>query len=189
MSRFSRSLLGLLVALAGVAVPAQEAIAAREPARDLVRVSSPGTGIFRDISVVAESDPLGGSPSGTVSFRVVVGELERTVSGPVTCLAVHGNRALVGFLDTTTGGLGPITVVVLDNGATQDGFAAEPVPTDCMTDPGFDLLTLEFGDVLVHDSPSKAQCANGGWRTYMDEAGRPFRNQGKCIAFVLGAAK
>jgi len=47
---------------------------------------------------------------------------------------------------------------------------------------------VQSGDVVVRDAPSKAQCHDGGWRNYADAAGQPFKSQGDCIAFALGAA-
>jgi hypothetical protein len=36
---------------------------------------------------------------------------------------------------------------------------------------------------------SPADCRDGGWRTHGDQAGVAFRNQGDCIAWVLGHAR
>ena len=81
-------------------------------------------GFFTAISVDAHSDPSGANQGGTVSFTVVSAF---NVSGPVTCLAVDGNHAVIGFNDVTSG-LGPVTVEVVDNGSSgtpPDTFFAE----------------------------------------------------------------
>jgi hypothetical protein len=189
MARTRLSLFGALATVVALAVPAQEAATAPVPPRDFV-LGSGMSGIFQDIVIDARSDPLGGNPSGTVSFRVVIPPLEALVSGSVTCLAVGGDRAVIGFVDTTAG-VGPVTVVVGDSGpagSILDEFSASPQPTDCSTDPGLDGGPLSQGDILVRDAPSKAQCERGGWPNYTDIAGQPFKNQGSCIAFALGVA-
>jgi hypothetical protein len=50
------------------------------------------------------------------------------------------------------------------------------------------MSQLSSGDFFVRDVPSKAQCQDGGWRNYTDVTGQPFKSQGGCIAFALGAA-
>jgi hypothetical protein len=190
MARVSVSLFGVFATVVMLGVHAQAAATAPVPPQDSV-VGGGARGIFRDISIDAHSDPLGGSPSGTVSFIVVVGPIGPVpIGGPVTCLAVDGNRAVIGFNDTTTG-VGPVTVVVTDNGSTgspPDEFEASPQATDCLADPGFGAAPLTVGDIVVRDAPSKDQCRNGGWRNFTDAAGQPFRNQGECIAFALGTS-
>ena len=135
---------------------------------------------------------LGGNPSGSVSFRVVVPTLEFLVGGPVTCLGVDGTHAVIGFVDTSTG-FGTIRVQVIDGGSvvgSRDVFAANLQATDCSTDLPPDPLAvvLSSGDIVVRDAPSTAQCRLGGWRNYTDASGQPFKSQGECIAFALGAA-
>jgi hypothetical protein len=102
----------------------------------------------------------------------------------VTCLAVDGNNAVIGFVDERAGPLG--TLVNDSGGPGSDGFAAFPGPTDCLTAPGISLSPI-FGDFAVYDAPSKDQCKHGGWRNYTDAGGQPFSDQGDCIAFALGA--
>ena len=192
MARLSMSLFGVVVTVVALAVPAQGAEAARTPPQDFV-VGGGDAGMIQDISVDAHSDALGGNASGTVSLRVVVfpgGEL--VISGPVTCLAVDGTEAVIGFTDTT-GGLGNLTLVVIDNGPAgslpRDRVGVDPFrPLDCSPNGVLPTPELEVGDVVVRDAPSKDQCRNGGWRNYTDAAGQPFKNQGACIAFALGAA-
>jgi hypothetical protein len=43
------------------------------------------------------------------------------------------------------------------------------------------------GTVSIPPGPptSVADCRGDGWRDHVDDQGRPFRNQGQCIAFVL----
>jgi hypothetical protein len=36
---------------------------------------------------------------------------------------------------------------------------------------------------------SKAQCKKGGWKNLVDSRGRPFKNQGQCVAFVNRGVK
>jgi hypothetical protein len=97
-------------------------------------------------------------------------------------------RAVISFLAF----IGPMKVVVVDNGSTgspADEFGVLPfAESDCSDETGVGLLPLSSGDVVVRDAPSRAQCRDGGWRNYGDAAGQPFRSQGECIAFALGAS-
>jgi len=145
-------------------------------------------GLFSSIVVDARSDPSGANPSGIVSL-VVFGTL--LVGGPVTCLAVDGNVALIGFNDTTSG-FGETQALVVDNGDSgPDVFGAAPSPgvTDCSSQVSLPLETLITGDFVVHDAApltARQQCFNGGWQQYTNAQGQPFRNQGQCVAFVEG---
>jgi hypothetical protein len=191
MARRLMSLFGVVVAAVALGVPAQGAAAARTPPQDFV-VGGGNVGMLQDISIDARSDALGGNVSGTVSFRVVIFPgLELLISGPVTCLAVNGAQAVIGFTDTS-GILGAATIVITDRGPftelRRDLWTLDPFgPTDCSPR---DLAAdnLSSGDFVVRDAPSKDQCRNGGWRNYTDATGQPFKNQGQCIAFALGAA-
>jgi hypothetical protein len=191
MARRLMSLFGVVVAAVALGVPAQGAAAARTPPQDFV-VGGGNVGMLQDISIDARSDALGGNVSGTVSFRVVIFPgLELLISGPVTCLAVNGAQAVIGFTDTS-GILGAATIVITDRGPftelRRDLWTLDPFgPTDCSPR---DLAAdnLSSGDFMVRDAPSTDQCRNGGWRNYTNAAGQPFKNQGQCIAFALGVA-
>jgi hypothetical protein len=180
-----------VVTVVALSVPDQGAATASVAPQDFVGGGGE-VGPFHDISINASSDPLGGDPSGEVSFVadvVVDGNVARVrFVGPVTCLAVEANRAVIGFLSTL---LGPMKVVVVDNGSTgspADEFGVVVLPTDCSDETGVGVSPLSFGDIVVRDAPSKAQCQDRGRRSYTDGAGRPFKNQGECVAFALGVA-
>ena len=192
MARVTACLFGVFVTAVALIVPAQRAVAAPTPPQDFV-AGSGEAGLFEDISFAASSDPLGGSANGVVSFVIEIPIRPPFVapvffSGPVTCLAVDGNRAVIGF----TSFIGPMKVVVADSGSTgspgDDVFGVTVRATDCSNESGVGVFPLSFGDIVVRDAPSKAQCKDGGWRNYTDAAGRPFSDQGQCIAFALGAA-
>jgi hypothetical protein len=61
---------------------------------------------LQNIVIDAHSDPTGADAGGTVSFEVAVASppfsVIATPGGPVTCLAVRGNDALIGFNDVTS---------------------------------------------------------------------------------------
>jgi hypothetical protein len=186
MARVSVSLFAVFVTVVALGVPAGVAATAPVPPQDFV-VGGGEVGIFHDISISGSSDPLGGDPSGSVSFVleiVVAGHVARVrFEGPVTCLAVEGNRAVIGFLSSF---LGPLKVVVLDRGSTgspADEFGVGLLPAGC-SEGGVGLAPLSSGDMVVRDAPTKAQCQDGGWRNYTDVAGQPFKNQGECVAFA-----
>jgi hypothetical protein len=185
MRRILACALGMSVALL-----ASPAFAQPSMAQDLV-LGTGSTGlpfpVFFNIVIDARSDPSGGNPSGSVSFDVADNPFQSPVSvgGPVTCLGVSGNRAVIGFNDVTFG-LGPITVEVIDS---PDTFGALASPTDCLGDPDINPDPLVSGNIFVHDAqptPStKDDCKNGGWRNFADDQGEPFGNQGLCERFVL----
>jgi hypothetical protein len=148
---------------------------------------------------------VGGDPTG--SAHVFVSTLDHSFSadGPVSCLAVEGNRAVIGvatdFVIVGNRVLG-VFLVAVDGGPEGSGldtftllnrldFLGLPnaPPTDC-TVPGLptsgDAVTQ--GDIVVTDAhplpTSKDQCKNDGWRNY---AG--FKNQGDCVSFVATEGK
>ena len=132
----------------------------------------------------ATSGPNGENPTGRVDF----GEGFLHSSGPVTCLAVSGNQAVLNFLTETgifSGGI--LTVLIIDN--QPDSFSPAPTfraPTDCSPLVLDDLgpRILYSGDITVTDAPpdvpptTRDQCLIDGWKQY------GFANQGQCIAFV-----
>jgi hypothetical protein len=184
MTRVSVSLFAVFVTVVALGVPAQGAAAAPTPPQDFVVGGGDASGSFLTFAIDARSDPLGGTPSGVVSGTLFVGPAPGSFAFSVSCLAVHGNRAVIGA--------GPLWLVVVDNGpagSPPDAFVGSLGPTDCSSEPpgqfGGSLLS---GDIVVRDAPSKAQCRDGGWRNYTDATGQPFTTQGECIAFALGVA-
>ena len=141
-----------------------------------------GTGVISaldfTLTVDAQSGPSGENPSGTVTL---VTSPTTTLVLPVTCLAVTGNRAVIG---TPANGYLSIT----DNGSAGDTTnSAPPDPGDSCTNPGPFLsggeLALEGDFVVVDSQPlpaTKDRCKNGGWKTFATT----FKNQGQCVAFV-----
>jgi hypothetical protein len=147
---------------------------------------------FENIVLDAHSDPNGANAGGTVSFMFVNAASPPAVSfavgGPVTCLAVSGHTAVIGFNDTT---FGNVVVSVVDNGSAgspPDEFFSDPLPTTCgELGPINDGGPLVSGDITVHDAivaTSRQQCLGGGWHNLVDNTGKPFGNQGSCVAFV-----
>ena len=73
-----------------------------------------GVAVSRQFIVDAHSGPSGESPSGTYMY----GDGFIGLQGPVTCLSVTGNRAVVGGQATSPfGGLIGVVAVIVDNGA------------------------------------------------------------------------
>jgi hypothetical protein len=139
------------------------------------------------VSIDAHSDASGGNPTGTVDV-FLPGDAS-IFNGPVTCLVVTGNVAIIGFEDAREGHL--ISKVV-DNSATgsSDTFGLVPAAPGCSPGSGIEAFPLLSGDLVVHDAlplTSKDQCKDGGWRDFTDDEGRPFGNQGECVAFVQHA--
>lgn len=131
------------------------------------------------VELDAHSDPVGGSPRGAASMS----ERAFFIGGPVTCLNVTHNRAVVG---------GPgYMFEAEDNGSTgtPDRFSSPPgffsgTPTSCPADLDVPLREVTSGDLVVHDAPpplptSVSQCRDGGWRAF------GFSSQARCVTFVV----
>jgi hypothetical protein len=187
MTRLRLALAASLTIL-GFAATGVPAAFAQMPGENSVTGSgATADGFFTGIVVDAHSDPSGNNVSGSVSFTVA-GALN--IGGNVTCLAIDGNHAVIGF-DDAMGGFGPITVEIVDNGSTgtpPDTFFADPGATDCLSDPSLpDGGPIGTGDLVVSQVPpltSQEQCKHGGWRNFTDDQGQSFKNQGACIKFV-----
>ena len=138
----------------------------------------------------AHSDASGANPSGAFTLRSPDFGL-LLFSGPVTCLEVTGNTAVIGFDDQQAG---HYAIQVVDNTTTgtADTFAGPVSVAGCSFVSGVPVLSPIGGDfAVVHDAlplTSKDQCKDGGWRDFTDGEGNPFDNQGECIAFVLHTA-
>ena len=53
------------------------------------------------------------------------------------------------------------------------------------TDNAGNTATVTHTYTVVANTPStKGDCRKGGWRTFTDDEGTPFRNQGDCVSFV-----
>jgi hypothetical protein len=158
--------------------------------------ASGGSGITA-INVSAQSGTSGENPSGQVLWHSG-GGLAPTITGPVTCLNVTGNTAVLNFQATEVDGGGSFPVgigtleLVANGGPGRDTFGfsvGARSPSDCspLTVPAF-AGTFSSGGVVIFDAPplpiSKAQCKNGGWRNFPQ-----FKNQGQCVAFVVKQAR
>ena len=143
-------------------------------------------GLLSLIDVDIQSDPDGANPRGEISFQA----FDILLAGPVTCLDVTGNRAVIGFTDEVFG-FGDFIAVAIDNrpagstaGPADEFLAARATtsPVDCAAQLPSPLAggPLAEGDVAVIDAPvrptSKEQCKHGGWRSFPG-----FRNQGDCL--------
>ena len=165
---------------------------AQAPTRDSVvgtaGFGDPAAGVTASID--AHSGPSGENASGTATF----GARQTFFGGPVTCLNVTGNRAVIGGDSAFIGPEGYLFVVV-DNSATgtPDLFgllfpAPAAAPTTCPFNLDVFLQSALSGDLVVHEarpSPTfKDQCKNGGWRNY-----GVFWNQGDCVSYVATGVK
>jgi hypothetical protein len=177
----------LLVLVAGAAYVLPSASSAQVPRQDSVSLSGiANAGPFSVSTLTATSGPSGENPSGQVSFTAF-GLLAQ--SGPVTCLAVTGNTAIINF-DDQIGVFATTSIQVVDN--QPDAFGLLDLgraPTDCSPGPGTGLGgPVSGGDITVVDAPplptSKDQCKNGGWKSF-----GVFKNQGDCVSFVATGGK
>jgi hypothetical protein len=167
-------------AFAVVAAVLAQSAAAQVPTQDSVTgsgVSSGGVGFTFEID--AHSGPSGENPSGEVTFRFASSG-EVFFAGPVTCLDVSGNFAI---LNVATVQFQAVGLDVTDS-PSGDLIRAIPTGTSTCAPLGFALdFPVVSGDVAVVDAPalptSKDQCKNGGWKNFPG-----FKNQGECVSFV-----
>ena len=141
------------------------------------------------------------------AFHVFLNTLDHSFSadGPVSCLAVEGNRAVIGVAtDFVIVGnrVRGIFLIAVDGGPEGSGLDSFTVinrldflglpnapPTDC-TVSGLPATgdPVTQGDIVVIDAEpfptSKGECKNGGWRTF-----GVFKNQGDCVSFVATGGK
>ncbi len=149
-----------------------------------------GTGglSYHSFDVTATSGPSGENPTGEVSLSLFDGRI--FASGPVTCLAVTGQRAVIGFSDEGGQQAGQVIVEVEDLGGPGSGLdtinssaGTGRDPGDCSPLTSGLLAQVDSGDIVVTDAQpfptSKDQCKRGGWRQF------GFKNQGQCIVFVI----
>jgi hypothetical protein len=111
---------------------------------------------FQNIDINAQSGPSGENPSGHMSFMLFGTEL---ASGPVTCLSVNGNDAV---LNAQTD-FGVVTVELVDNGGngqdTMSAIGGRRAATDCSPFNNSGLTeSLTSGRATVFD----ASPASGG---------------------------
>jgi len=141
-----------------------------------------------DIEVDAHSGPSGEDPGGHVSF--VAGQI-LPISGPVTCLNVSGNTALMTV--SPTGSFVELALVrVVDNGGSgldRFEYIWAPPPMQISGDCHVDWPQL-FGGPLIGravvsdvDPPrsfptSKRQCKRGGYKRF------GFKSKRLCIRYV-----
>jgi hypothetical protein len=158
-----------------------------------------GIGSFTNIHVDAHSGPSGENPGGFASIDTTVQlqvgshtvDVDVEISGPVTCLNVTGNAAVI-KIDATavalelgiTLHLGVAEIELVDNGGSgSDLFSAHPVAsslTDCSGGTA-DAVPLDGRAVVFDAKPlptTKDQCKGDGWKQI------GFANQGLCLAFV-----
>lgn len=147
---------------------------AQTPAKDSVTGSGVSNipGCSGPFDVNAQSGPSGENPTGQLNCGTLF-------SGPVTCLNVNGNVALLTVQDSVFGQVG---VRITDGGPMADHLEAL-LGAGCPT-PLTSYLDFDFtGDIVIVDAPplptSKDQCKNGGWQTF-----GVFKSQGDCVSFV-----
>ena len=151
-------------------------------------------GSIFNIQVDAHSGPSGENPGGFASMHTIVQlqvgsqtfDEDVVVSGPVTCLNVTGNAAVIKIDATEPFPLRVVEIDLVDNGGSgSDLFGVlrplpPPSPTDCSG--GTATAVPLDGRAVVFDAKplptTKEQCMNGGWKQI------GFNNLGLCLAFV-----
>ena len=175
-----KSLLLIALALGVLGVVSAPAAVAQVPGEDSV-VGSGDTGFCGgEVLIDAHSGPSGEDPTGDVTCGTFF-------NGPVTCLNVQGNVAL---LTIQTSQFGSVALRVTDNGPAAS--TVEAIPGSGCPQPEAGYVDVGFaGEVTVVDAPphpplptSKEQCKKGGWQRF-----GVFKNQGDCVSFVATGGK
>jgi len=175
-----RRLVFVILAIAVLGLVVVPGAGAQAPTEDSVTGSGSSGFCGGPFTIDARSGPAGESPAG----QVVCGSF---FDGPVTCLNVQGNVALLTIATTQ---FGSVALRVTDNGVTGDVVEAIPGTGCAQPQPGY--VDVGFtGDIVIVDAatpPSlpttKAQCKNSGWRDF-----GVFKNQGDCVSFVATGGK
>lgn len=169
----------LLVVLGATAGPASGQIS--EDA-----VTGSGTAGPFSFAFDAHSGPAGENPRGTATISLTSTPSVFN-SGPVTCLAVEANRAVIGIENgpgSFTAGQGTLIEVSDDPDALFFSLVFAP-PSSCPADPfeGYTPDPVTTGNITIRDSTplptSKDQCKKDGWKTY-----GVFKNQGDCVSSI-----
>ncbi len=118
-----------------------------------------GTGglSYHSFDVTATSGPSGENPTGEVSLSLFDGRI--FASGPVTCLAVTGQRAVIGFSDEGGQQAGQVIVEVEDLGGPGSGLdtikssaGTGRAPGDCSPLTSGLFAHVDSGDIVVTDA-------------------------------------
>jgi hypothetical protein len=191
---------GALLGLLGLAcaVAPSPALSAPTPAPVPLQDSVTGTattlGFVDQVirwQITATSGPTGENPTGRLS--AVFEGLGPFFDGPVTCLSVHDDVALLKTQDSLFGVLLAFRITDtagLGVGDLVETTFASPVASDCAAERSYIRMDrVTSGDITVVDAPprptSQEQCKNRGWRAF----GSTFRSQGQCVAFVQRGPK
>ena len=170
-----RRLLFVVLALGVLGLVVVPGAGAQAPTEDSVTGSGSSGFCGGSFTIDARSGPSGESPMG----QVICGSF---FDGPVTCLNVQGNAALL-TIDTLQ--FGSVALRVTDNGPTGDVVEAIPGTGCAQAQSGY--VDIGFiGDIVIVDAApppplptTKDQCKHGGWRNF-----GVFKNQGDCVSFV-----
>ncbi len=124
-------------------------------------IPSLGYVVGANLDVRAGAD--GSDPEGTVSTSPGSAYFHIPDEGPITCVRVEGNRAVVGFVADATEydpsiPLDHVVVMIEDNGATGDRMRTEGAPAPVTTCPAPDPAAAGWGTAVrggwrVHDHP------------------------------------
>ena len=81
--------------------------------------------------------------------------------------------------------------LILRGGTVVDGFeGSDPAVGATVNLNGLGgAFSMNESANLVTVPTSKDQCKNGGWQTYADANGTPFKNQGDCVSYVATHGK
>jgi hypothetical protein len=172
------ALAAVLASSAAAQVPTLDSVSGSGVAR------TSGTDTTFAFEIDANSGPNGENPTGQVTFRYTT-DGSIFFSGPVTCLAVNGNFAI---LNVDTPQYRAVGLEVTDS-PSGDLIRGIPTGTSSCSPLGsavnFEVIS---GDLVVVDArplpTAEDQCKNGGWRTY-----GVFTDQGDCVSFVATGGK
>jgi hypothetical protein len=160
-------------------------IATASAATTPVVTVTPNTGLVDGQTVTVTASGL------TDTFVPLIYECERAFDlTSLDSVLVHCRFLVFEAVRLDNGTLAPTSVTVFahvtfENGVVHDCLAQN----DCVVMVGGLGIETSFRGAVapitfgVHPR-SKADCRHGGYRRFVDDGNRPFRNQGRCVAFV-----
>jgi hypothetical protein len=157
-----------------------------------------GSGVVSNINfdLDAHSGPSGENPTGT-AVLAQVGDFTLRIDGPVTCLTVTGNTAVIGMANSFGNtALGSAAFIEATDGGAADRIGVQLLfpptgpPSVCPSSLGVPggSFPVTSGNLVVTDAQpfptTEDQCKNGGWRDF-----GVFKNQGDCVSYVATGGK
>jgi hypothetical protein len=139
--------------------------------------------------------PVGGSTYqviGKTGLVTLAGTGVETFSPPAP-IAVRGGDILGWWAPSDLGHCLRVAIPNNTGGTVAGAQASDPNVSDAVSLSGGPLLAefdINESANLAPPIPTRTdECQNGGWQNLIDVRGRPFKNQGDCVSYVVTGGK